>query len=292
VSAEELKRTIAAGGVLFDGAMGSALAVRGLERDDSSALWNLTHPEDVAAVHATFARAGADVVTTNTFVASRPALAASGAAAQVADVHAAAVRLARESGARWIAGDLGPIGGWLGEDAEPRALRDAYAEQAAFLVADGVDALIVETLGDPDELIAAVAGCRDAGAPLVIGTMTFTQAGDAYESHTGAALDACLEAMEASGADVVGTNCMLAPDAMDALADALLARVARPVLMQPNAGPDAAHYDVTPEAFAAWASRMLARGAHAVGGCCGIGPAHVAAARSMMEDTGRRFTAR
>lgn len=277
---------LARGGLLLDGAMGTELLARGLALGESSALWNESRPEVVLEVHRAYARVGAAALTTNTFAASGPALARHGAEARLEAINRRAVRLAREAGAPWTLGCVGPVRGWV----EARRLTDAEVaeavrRQAAALLAEGADAVAIETISDPEELVAAVRGAREAGAGLVLATMAFRETAGAFRTFADASLEEAAGAMDASGADAVGANCALRPEAMERLLTALRPRVRAPMLLRPNGGEPGA-YDVTPEAFAASVPRMLRAGAAAVGGCCGVGPEHVARARRMLDDSG------
>ena len=109
-----LRDLIAARGcALFDGAMGTMLQNAGLEAGESGERWNLDRAEAVAEIHRGYAAAGSVLVTTNTFGGTAPRLAAAGLEDRVAEVNAAAVRIARsvadEFGAL-VAGDVvGPL---------------------------------------------------------------------------------------------------------------------------------------------------------------------------------------
>ncbi|MCA9771825.1 MAG: homocysteine S-methyltransferase family protein, partial [Myxococcales bacterium] len=249
----------------------------------SAALWNLDRPQSVREVHRAYVEAGARVLLTNTFVASRDALGVVGRAGQMTEIHQAAVAHARAAGADWVVGDLGPIWGWrhFGRPVDHAAARDAYREQAAALVEAGVDGLALETLGDPRELQAAVEGCRRAGAPAVIASMSFVQREGGFETVTGASLDEAAGAMGASGADAWGANCALFPSAMARLGKQLSERLGGPHVLKPNSGPG--REGGAPSEFARIGLEMLASGASAVGGCCGAGPAHIAALAALVD---------
>src|SRR5439155_10246689 len=139
--------------MLLDGAMGTELIARGLSsRVDCADAWNLTRPDDVRAVHAAYAAAGADAVQTNTFGCTRPRLARFGRQDQVAELARAAVKLAREGApGRLVFGSLGPSGETLplGGGADLAWLEAAYAEAARALAESGVDAIHLETMFHP-----------------------------------------------------------------------------------------------------------------------------------------------
>src|SRR5258706_13233184 len=96
--------------LLLDGAMGTELIARGLRvRHDCPEAWNVERPDDVRAIHAAYAEAGAEAVQTNTFGCTGPRLARFGRETQVAELARAAVRLAREAAPGLVGiGSLGP----------------------------------------------------------------------------------------------------------------------------------------------------------------------------------------
>jgi methionine synthase I (cobalamin-dependent) len=136
----KLEEILRSGTLLLDAAMGSALLARGLK--GSAPAWNLTHPDEVLAVHRSHVAAGAELVLTNTFVGAS------------AEETAAALDVARRSGARFVAGSL-----WAG-------LPD-LTQQIARLA--GADAIWLETATRPEQALAAVRTAVAATAlPVVI----------------------------------------------------------------------------------------------------------------------------
>ncbi len=169
------------GYVITDGAMGTVLFAAGLEQGDPPELWNIKHPERVAAVHQAYLEAGSQVILTNTFGGSRLRLALHNAEQQVQAANKSAAEILRvvadQSGKDIIvAGDIGPTGEVLapyGEMAFQDA-KDAFNEQAAALIAGGVDVIWIETMSDLEEVRAAVEGTREVSRDIpIVTTMTF-----------------------------------------------------------------------------------------------------------------------
>jgi len=272
--------------LLLDGGMGSMLLARGLAAGDSPERWNLTHSEDVAAVHRAYVEAGCDAVQTNTFGAHPLRLAAAGLGADaMSEVVAAAVRHARTAAPRWVVGDVGPSGEYLPPvgRADPELLRGGFAELGRAFADSGVDALHVETMSDLAEARLALAALRETapGLPVMV-SLTFESRRHGFFTVMGDRLETALATLAAEGAAAVGANCTLASDAFVALAAAARAAVDAPLAFQPNAGAprlegDVARYDQTPEAFAADVAAIASAGAAAVGGCCGTDPRFLAA---------------
>ena len=186
-----------------------------------------------------------------------------------------------------VLGDVGPFGGMLAPlgDAEPEAVAAAFRAQAEALLEGGADAILVETMSDPSELALAVQAAREAGAPKVLATGTYQATPDGFRTMMGATVAEMVAAALEAGADVIGANCgtRLSLDDYLALVPELVAAArGRPVMVQPNAGsPElvqgSVRYPTGAPAFGAAAPRLVAAGARIVGGCCGTGPAHIAA---------------
>lgn len=286
--------------LVCDGGMGTQLQAQGLPPGQSGEAWNTDEPANVRRVHRSYLDAGADLIITNTFGGTTLALGLHGLdPSRAAELNRAGARLAREvAGERaFVLGDMGPFGGLLAPvgDAEPEAVAAAFLEQARALLEGGADALLVETMSDPAELALAVEAARKAGARRVFATGTFQATPDGYRTMMGTDVAGMVEAALDAGADVVGANCgthLSLEDYRALLADLSAAARGRPILIQPNAGsPElqadgSVRYPVGHAAFAAAVPGLLAAGARIVGGCCGTGPAHIAALAAVLRTGG------
>ena len=165
--------------LLADGGMGTGLFALGLSTGDSPELWNLLHPERVAAVHRGFVEAGSDIILTNSFGGTRQRLKLHQAQDRVAELNTAAAGLAREVADAvgrpvLVAGSIGPTGELvvpLGTMTRDEATA-AFAEQAQALATGGADLLWIETMSSAEEVEAAVAGAATADLPVVV-TLSF-----------------------------------------------------------------------------------------------------------------------
>ena len=286
----DLRARLEEGTLLLDGAMGTELMRRGFTPGAPPELWNVERPDDVAAIHAAYYAAGADIVQTNTFGGSRLKLDAHGAGSRVAELNEAAARLAvavrdRDCPGGLVAGDIGPTGHFVAPmgDADPGELRAGFAEQAAALVAGGVDLIHIETMFDLGEALAAVEGVRAVAAGLpVMASLAYRPTPRGYRTMMGVAPAAAAETLLAAGATLIGCNCEITCEPMADLVEELREAAAGPVVAQPNAGQPRLEggvtvYEETPEHFAAVVAGYPARGAGIVGGCCGTTPAFIAA---------------
>lgn len=263
--------------VLFDGAMGTQLQECGLDAaEELPELLNLSHPEDVTAIHARYVAAGASVITTNTFGANSLKLEGR---ASVAEVFAAATACARAAGAPYVAGDVGPTGALLEPMGELsfQAAYDLFAEQVDAIVSAGCDLILIETMADLREAKAALLAAKEHSNLPVLVTMTFGEDGRTF---LGTPPEVAAEVLSSMGAAAVGLNCSLGPRELLPVARAMAARNRCALMVQPNAGLPHVEdgktvYDVSPDEFAAAMAEMMDAGATVVGGCCGTSPVYI-----------------
>jgi methionine synthase / methylenetetrahydrofolate reductase(NADPH) len=276
---EELDRRV----LVCDGAMGTMLYARGIFLNRSFDELNLTQPDLVAEVHKEYARAGADVIETNTFGANRVKLAQFGLADRLHAINAQGAKIARHAARDqvYVAGAIGPLGvrvepwGKTGIDEAEQYFR----EQAQGLLDGGVDLFVLETFRDVNEIGAAIRAVRSLCDLPIVAQMTTEEDGDSLD---GVAPESFVPELESRGANVVGLNCSVGPAAMlEALER--IARVAHVKLAaQPNAGkPRDVEgrnlYLSSPGYMAQYARRFINTGVRLVGGCCGTTPDHIRA---------------
>ena len=180
------REVLAEGGtILADGAMGTMLFASGLQFGDPPETWNVAHPDVVRRIHRGYLDAGSRIVMTNTFGGNRLRLRLHGLDSRVAELNRTAAILLRAEvdaagGRALVAGDIGPTGEIMAPlgTLDPAEAEDVFAEQAAALIAGGVDVIWIETMSHLSEIEAAIAGVRRAspGIPIVA-TMTFDTRG-------------------------------------------------------------------------------------------------------------------
>ena len=263
------------GFLVLDGAMGTMLQ-DALPAGKAPETLNVTNPDAVLAVHRAYVQAGADVVTANTFGANR--LKYHGEY-PLGEVIAAAVQIAKRSGAKAVALDVGPTGALLepfGTCTVEEAV-DAFREQITLGVQAGADLVLIETMTDLLEAKAALLAAKEVTDKPVFVSMSFEAKGRTFLGTDAAAAAVTLSAL---GADAVGVNCSLGPETLLPIVDTFLRYASVPVLVQPNAGLPSMRdgktvYDVSPEDFALSVGKMLDRGVTIVGGCCGTSPEYI-----------------
>ncbi len=280
-----LERRLAKGVLVLDGAMGSELIARGIA-PAAIARANLEHPDLVQAVHQSYLDAGAEALTTNTFAVNRYRQA--GDRELTVRLAASGVRLAREVAGRrsskaFVLGSIGPLGPVVGAELPVKDAEDAFAEVALAMADAGVDGFAVETMPSTIEAAAALAGIRRATRLPVLASRSCDR-DDPLE------LAEFARAMAAGGAAAVGVNCAVGPRQMLPVVARLAQASGLPVLARPNAGfptreDGRPHYHLRPDYLVAQARAYVAAGASIIGGCCGVGPSHIAALAAALAGT-------
>ncbi|MBZ5625508.1 MAG: bifunctional homocysteine S-methyltransferase/methylenetetrahydrofolate reductase [Acidobacteriia bacterium] len=274
--------------LVADGAMGTMLYSRGVFINRCFDELNVSQPDLVRQIHQEYAKAGAQILETNTFGASRPRLGAFGVAEKLRDINLAGVRLAREAAkdGPFVAGAVGPLGVRI-EPLGPTSFaeaRAAFREQIDALLEAGVDLLILETFGNMDELREAVTAAREAAgneialiAQVTIDDFGHLPGGTDPETFT--------REMDAWPVDVIGLNCSVGPKATLETIERMMQVSSKPMSAMPNAGlpmriEGRNIYLCSPEYMAQYARRLLWAGVKVIGGCCGTTPEHIKLIRS------------
>jgi S-methylmethionine-dependent homocysteine/selenocysteine methylase len=307
--ADRLAAKLAAGEVvLLDGATGTELQRRGVPMDGEAwcALATLTHPDVLRAVHEGYVRLGCDVVTANTFANARHMMARAGREADTRLAYRRAVEIAREARERLGAGHVAVAGSistmrpvLKGTDRRDQSssvpLADARAnlrEAVDTLAEAGADLLLLEMIGDLDWGGAALEAAVATGLPVWVGTsIRRTEGGEVVSFHQdGPSFPELVRGLAALGPQAIGVMHCAIPDTGPAL-DALRGVWDGPAMAYPEVGwfeaPDWRFVEIEPAAFAEAALGWVGQGAVIVGGCCGLGPAHIAA---LAERLGVRLT--
>jgi 5-methyltetrahydrofolate--homocysteine methyltransferase len=315
---EKALRALAAERILvLDGAMGTMIQALGLDEQGyrgarfdawnrevrgNNDLLNLSRPESIRAIHLAYFRAGADIVSTNTFSSTSIAQSDYGMAEIVHELNLEGARLAhdaaqiaeREDGRpRFVAGAIGPTNRTASISPDVlnpsfRAitfdeLRNAYAEQVRGLIEGGVDILLIETIFDTLNAKAAIFACTDVmqergiRLPIMISGTITDRSGRLLSGQTP---EAFWNSVNHAAPVSIGLNCALGAKQMRAHI-AELGRVADTLICAyPNAGlpNEFGHYDESPAMMAEQMSEFAASGiVNIVGGCCGTTPDHIRA---------------
>ncbi len=272
--------------ILLDGGMGQELVQRSGDRP--TPLWStqvmIDHPGLVAAVHADYAAAGATVHTTNTYAILHDRLEGTGLEDKFATLYAAALKEAAGAGA--LAGSMGPLGASYRPDLMPAhdIAVAAYAEVAALL-APKVELILCETVASIDHARAVLEAAVATGIPVWL-AMTVDDT-DGTKLRSGEPLADVFAV--ASAASAILANCS-SPEAIST-AIGVLATGDKPfggyangftkisdgfLGAKPTVDALTARQDLGPDEYARFVMGWIAQGATIVGGCCEVGPAHIA----------------
>ena len=267
--------------IFYDGAMGTMLQKRGLKPGDMPDLMNISKPDAVYEVHKLYIEAGSDIICTNTFGANCYALRDTGYTTD--DVISSAVSIAKRAvrdtgGHTKIALDIGPIGLLLEPfgDLEIEKAIEMFARQAIAGEKTGADLVAIETMGDLNEMEAAIKAVTGNTKLPVLATMTFDKAGRTY---MGVSTESFVKLAEELGVCALGMNCSLEPKEIYPVAQKLAGETKLPLIFKLNAGlPDGAtgEYTVGPREYALQLLPYKDLGMKIVGGCCGTSPEYIA----------------
>src|SRR5437667_3994665 len=316
--------------LILDGAMGTMIQSRRLSEPDyhgpatcglqghahdlkgDNDLLALTRPDVIRAIHDEFLAAGADIIETNTFNATRIAQADYKLENRVREINLAAARIARECADAWtakppqkprfVAGALGPTNrtATISPDVNDPGFRNvsydelvaAYGEAVAALIEGGVDLLLVETVFDTLNAKAALFAIdsyfdeHGIRLPIIVsGTITDASG----RTLSGQTTEAFWNSVRHAKPLAVGLNCALGAALMRPYIEEI-ARVADAfVSCYPNAGlpnpMSETGYDETPETTARLIRYFAETGfVNIVGGCCGTTPEHIRAIADAVKD--------
>lgn len=314
--------------LLLDGAMGTMIQRLRLSENDfrgkrfvshpvrlagCNDLLCLTRPGDIKAIHAEYLKAGADIVTTNTFNANAVSLEDYGlhdSPDLIREINREGARLAREAAVEaklrsfgrraLVAGSMGPTNktASMSPDVADPSLRNidyaslfnAYHTQAEGLIEGGADILLFETVFDTLNLKAGLDAASHVMAekgiwlPVMVSATVADKSGRTLSGQT-------LEAFTASVGDYpevvsLGLNCSFGPSEIIPFIKELATISSKFISCHPNAGlPDAlGRYMETPEIFSGHVRKILDEATvNIIGGCCGTTPAHISALRSLVD---------
>jgi len=295
---ETVKRRV----VVFDGGMGATLEQFDLTQEDYMGLQGKCHealvlnrPDVIEGVHSSMIEAGADVLETDTFQASRIKLDEWGLADHTVEINQKAAEIARKVAGdeHFVAGSIGPTGHLPASD-DPTLgkiqfgeLVEVFTEQAEGLVNGGSDLIIIETAQDILEVKAAIFGAREAfrttGTTLPI-QASVSLLPNGGKMLLGTDIESVLTTLTALDVQVIGLNCSTGPEDMRDAIRYLGQNSTVPVHCIPNAGipyqgPDGETiFPAEPDPLADALQEFVEKsGVSIVGGCCGTTPEHIAA---------------
>jgi 5-methyltetrahydrofolate--homocysteine methyltransferase len=312
--------------MVFDGGYGTAIQTYKLSEEDyrgdltvthdqkgNNDLLSITRPDIIGAIHTAYLDAGADMIETNTFSATKISMADYGCEHLVRELNLVSAKLARQccdaaaatdGKRRFVAGSIGPTNKTLSlspdvndpgfREIDFDYLKDVYREQCDALIEGGVDFLLIETIFDTLNAKCAAMAAQEAAdasgrdVPLMISMTITDMAGRNLSGHTVEAFWAAIRHVKPL---TIGLNCSFGADLLRPHLAALAKQADALIMAYPNAGlpNDLAEYDELPETTAQLIGQWLDDGlVNIVGGCCGTTPAHIAAIAKAVEDRAPR----
>ena len=283
--------------VILDGAMGTELERRGIAT--GLPLWSarslMESPAAVRGIHEEYIEAGADIITANTFRATRRTFLRAGSPDRSGELTALAVNLAGESIAAHpgrgllIAGSMAPLEDCYRPDLVPpdEALLEEHTENARRLAESGADFLILETLGTLREARAAAQAARTTGLEFIV---SFLCSKDGI-LYSGEPLEGAVREVMEFSPTALSLNCS-SPRIMGRHLKYLMSALrdipgggSLPLGVYANVGTPGREYgghfhrDVNPAEYADFARLWVREGVSFVGGCCGTTPEYIQALR-------------
>ncbi|MCK8623723.1 methionine synthase [Prevotella sp. E13-27] len=300
--------------LILDGAMGTVIQEYGLNESDFRAerfidtvgtmkgnndILCLTRPDIISDIHERYLKAGANIITTNTFNAQRISQGDYHMESFAREMNLEGARLARKAAdkystdeqSRFVAGSVGPTNKTcsMSPDVSDPAAREltydelfeAYTEQMEALIEGGVDTLLIETIFDSLNakvaIDAAMQAMKHMGRELPI-MLSVTVSDLAGRTLSGQTLDAFLASVDSYPIFSIGLNCSFGAQQMKPFLKELAQRAPYYISAYPNAGlPNSMGlYDETPETMAPQIGEFIDEGlVNIVGGCCGTTPAFI-----------------
>jgi methionine synthase / methylenetetrahydrofolate reductase(NADPH) len=273
---------------VFDGAMGTMLYNKGVYINRCFDELNISSPDLVLEVHREYVKAGAEILETNTYGASRSKLAYQGLDEKLAEINVAAARLARKAASEarhemFIAGAISPLGVRI-EPYGPTSVDEAmslFKEQVQALLDGGVDCFILETFHDVNEIRQAIRAVRELCDLVIFAQMTINDHGEtAYGTSPEIIAQQLNKWLARDGSDVIGLNCSVGPQIILEAIEKMRGHTTCRLSALPNAGlprdvQGRQIYLASPEYIAKYAKRLINAGVKFIGGCCGTTPEHI-----------------
>lgn len=278
--------------LVSDGAMGTTLLSAGISEYPDSLNIDNNNIRKIIDIHLSFLEAGSDIIQTNTFGSTPIKLESFSLENEIKKINENAVNAAKEalsiyrskSGDEkplFIAGDIGPLGKLL-EPVGTLKYEDAvsaFSKQAEILIGKKVDLIIIETIMDLNEALAAIEATRKISKDIPIAcSLTFGENG---VTLMGNKAEDVVEILINAGSDIVGANCSIGSAAMLNMVKKMReANAEARLIFQPNAGlpmlvEGKTIYNETPEIMASNIEKFLPYKPSIVGGCCGSTPEHI-----------------
>jgi len=277
--------------VLFDGAIGTQIYAKGVPKGHCYDELNVSMPEIIMDIHREYVDAGAEVITTNTFGSNRFILGEYyDLASKVREINYYGARIAKRIARdrAFVAGSVGPVSRPLDRERrfEDDEITEMMREQIEALLEGGVDLVVFETFSSLEELLLGIETARKVKSDLfIIAEMSFPNNGLTIFGKN--SYEVALK-LDASGADVIGSNCGSGPKSVYEAVRKMASVAGKDLSAMPNAGlarliHGRLYYPYNPEYFVKYGKKFLDSGVKVLGGCCGTTPSHIRYMKESLE---------
>ncbi len=243
----------------------------------------------VGSIYSAYVNAGTDILSTNTFGASRIKLREFGLEDKTREINYAAAQLARKAAKSsvLVSGTIGPTGKLVEPlgDVDFDEMLDTYKEEVTALAEGGVDLFLLETFSDLKEIKAAIIAIKETCDYPIMASMTYHED---FKTFTGTDPATAANCVVSLGADVVGVNCSTGPAPMLEVVGRYAVATEYPILVEPNVGlprldKQKTTYQISPQEMADYGEKFVQIGANIIGSCCGSTPEYTAELRKRLK---------
>ena len=281
--------------LICDGAMGTMLIEKGMPEGECPDYWGIKNHKVLRLIHEEYINSGADMVITNTFGANWIKLKKYGLEKKLDEINRTAVEVAREAagGRAYVLGEIGPTGEYLKPigSISPEEMLDVFADQVKSLEESGVDAIILNTFSDIEELKVVIKAVKENSKLPLIASMTFQRLENkGFRTTSGITISQFVSEGLSAGSDIIGANCSITGSDMADIVSEIRALEPVYIIAAPNAGMPRLDngktiYDESPDSFAKNLPKIIDAGANIIGGCCGTTPKHIRKIRQVLRPT-------
>lgn len=271
--------------LVCDGAMGTMLIQKGMPEGECPDYWGVTEHKVLRSIHDEYIACGADIIITNTFGANWLKLKKYGLEKKLKQINTTAVKLAKDaaSGKAYVLGEIGPTGEYLkpAGNVEAETMLHVFTDQAKILEESGVDAVILDTFSDMEELKTAIMAVKENLRLPLIASMTFKKLeSKGFRTTSGVTIPQFVNESLLAGCDIIGANCSVTGSDMAEIVSGIRALGTAFIIAQPNAGLPRLEgqktvYGGSLDVFEEDSRKIRRAGANIIGGCCGTTPEHI-----------------
>jgi 5,10-methylenetetrahydrofolate reductase/methionine synthase I (cobalamin-dependent) len=269
--------------LISDGALATSLYDKGFYINRSFEELSLTHSESVLDVLSSFKKAGSQLLSTNTFSATRPKLTKYGIQDKLNEIIVASTQLTKKAanGSGYTMATIGPLGVVL-EPLGPTSVSEAslwFSEMVEAFESVGVDGYSLESFHDLKELELAIRAVQKFSTKPILAHIALQEG---LKTSYGHSIEEFVDRVTPLGVAALGFAGEVGPSGMLSALEEIRPLTDLPVSVKPNAGlpqyvNDQYIYLCNPDYLAKYSKRFIQAGAQIVGGGAGVTEAHIRA---------------